>query len=84
VQAQTKEYWRELCERAVNEEDPEKFLAIIREINTVLALKSERFKQTRCRLCDKPLALEACKTDESGQAVHEECYLLKIRLRETA
>jgi hypothetical protein len=31
-----------------------------------------------CSICDKPLALESAKTDEVGQAIHDECYLLKI------
>ena len=96
MQAQTKEYWRELCERAIHEQDPVKFLTIIREINTLLELKRGRFNQTgpqlvadepalaRCYLCDKPVPLEASKTDENGKAVHEECYWLKIRLREAS
>ena len=93
MQAQTEEYWRELCDRAVNEQDPAKFLTIIREINTLLELKRGRFKQSRpqlvseepelarCSLCDKPVPLEASKTDERGKAVHEECYVLNLRLK---
>jgi hypothetical protein len=96
MQAQTKELWLKLCEQAANEQDPKKFLTIIREINTLLELKRSRFKQTgpqlvsyqpalaRCYLCDKPLPLEDSKTDESGKAVHEECYLLKLRLRQAS
>ena len=96
MQAETKELWLKLCEQAATEQDPAKFLSIIREINTLLELKRGRFKQTgpqlvpdepgivRCYLCDKPVSLEISKTDESGKAVHEECYLLKIRLREVA
>jgi hypothetical protein len=96
VQAQTKELWLKLCEQAATEQDPAKFLTIIREINTLLELKRARFKQTgpqlvrddsglaRCYLCDKPVPLEGSKTDENGKAVHEECYLLKIRLREAS
>jgi hypothetical protein len=92
MQGQVKEYWRELCKRAVNEEDPRRFLAIVREINVLLELKSERFKQgfprlvpdapalPRCSLCDKPVPLETSKTDEYGKAVHDECYALKMRL----
>ena len=93
MQAQTKEYWHELCERAVNEQDPARFLTVIREINTLLELKRGRFKQTgpqlvpaelqlvRCSLCDKPVILEASKADEGGKAVHEECYVLNLRLK---
>jgi hypothetical protein len=32
-----------------------------------------------CVLCNSPVKLETCKTDERGSAVHEECYVLKIR-----
>ena len=94
MQTQTKELWLKLCEQAASEQDPAKFLIIIRQINTLLELKRGRFKLSgphlvasevaRCCLCDKPVPLEASKTDESGKAVHEECYLLKIRLRETS
>jgi hypothetical protein len=31
-----------------------------------------------CRICGKPLALEAAKTDDDGHPVHEDCYLLKL------
>jgi hypothetical protein len=35
-----------------------------------------------CALCNDPVELETCKTDESGKAIHEECYLRKmIRLK---
>jgi hypothetical protein len=32
-----------------------------------------------CALCNGPVELETCKTDERGRAVHEECYVRKIR-----
>jgi hypothetical protein len=94
VQGQVKEYWRELCELAVNEQDPAKFLIIVREINVLLEVKTGRFKKRgpqlvpgapdlpRCSLCDKPVSLETSKTDEDGKSVHEECYALKMRLRQ--
>ena len=31
-----------------------------------------------CCICSSPLLLETCKTDEYGEAVHEECYVLKV------
>jgi putative methionine-R-sulfoxide reductase with GAF domain len=31
-----------------------------------------------CCICNKPVALEIAKTDDSGQAVHEECYALRL------
>ena len=34
-------------------------------------------EELRCSYCNQPLQLEVEKTDEEGQAVHEECYALK-------
>lgn len=31
-----------------------------------------------CRICRKPVAVEIAKTDSNGQAVHEECYMLRV------
>lgn len=31
-----------------------------------------------CPVCGKPVPLEAAKTDEHGQAIHEQCYVLKL------
>ena len=33
-----------------------------------------------CRICGKPVAVETCKTDGDGQAIHEDCYVLKVKL----
>jgi hypothetical protein len=33
-----------------------------------------------CGLCNEPIKVEVSKTDEAGHAVHEECYILKVRL----
>jgi hypothetical protein len=93
VRAETKELWLELCERAANEQEADKLLAIVRDINAALDLKIGRLKQaapplvgnafelTPCVLCDNPVPLGTSKTDEDGKAVHEECYLLRIRLK---
>ena len=93
MQAETKDPWLELCQRAANEQDAEKLLAIVREINAALELKLRRLKQgdpplvpdvsglPRCFLCGKSVPLETCKTDENGNAIHEECYVLKMRLK---
>jgi hypothetical protein len=32
-----------------------------------------------CPSCSLPVVIENSKTDEKGRAVHEECYVLKIR-----
>jgi hypothetical protein len=31
-----------------------------------------------CCICNSPVPLETSNTDENGQAVHEECYVLKV------
>lgn len=31
-----------------------------------------------CCICAQPVSLETSKTDERGNAVHEECYVRKI------
>ncbi|HLZ41638.1 MAG TPA: hypothetical protein VKQ11_11785 [Candidatus Sulfotelmatobacter sp.] len=35
-------------------------------------------KTTLCSACNEPVSLETAKTDESGQAIHEECYLVNL------
>ena len=31
-----------------------------------------------CSLCNEPVELETSKTDENGNAIHEECYVVKV------
>jgi hypothetical protein len=38
----------------------------------------ESIKSLSCFICDKPVWLETAKTDEFGNAVHEECYVFSI------
>ena len=38
----------------------------------------------RCRICDKPVAIETAKSDAAGRAVHEECYALKVKLEQAS
>ena len=33
-----------------------------------------------CRICGKPVSVETAKTDGDGKAIHEECYVLKVKL----
>ena len=40
--------------------------------------------EIKCSTCHKPVVLELAKTDEVGQAVHEECYLLKLGVKHDA
>jgi hypothetical protein len=41
------EHWQELCKQAQNENDPVKLLALVQEINRLLADKGERSKKTQ-------------------------------------
>ena len=41
-------------------------------------LRRGKYGQRVCPLCNEPLLLETCKTDENGQATHEECYVDRI------
>ena len=34
---------------------------------------------TVCPICNQPVSLESAKTDEHGLAIHEECYLVKLK-----
>ena len=38
----------------------------------------------RCPICKKAVPLEAANTDEDGQGVHEECYLLKLHSKQVS
>ena len=31
-----------------------------------------------CSLCNLPVPLNSAKTDEDGNAVHEDCYVIKV------
>jgi hypothetical protein len=33
-----------------------------------------------CPICNRPVALEQAKTDEHGRAIHEDCYLVRVKL----
>jgi hypothetical protein len=93
VQGQIRHVGGNCVDGAINEQDPNKFFAVVREINVLLEMKGGRFKQSglmfvsnahglpRCSLCDKLVLLETSKTDEYRKAVHSECYLLKMRLK---
>ena len=34
-----------------------------------------------CSICNRRVPLEDAKTDEHGLAIHEQCYVLKLRLK---
>jgi hypothetical protein len=35
-----------------------------------------------CAICNKPVDLEAAKVDGNGKAVHADCYLLSVALKQ--
>lgn len=41
-------------------------------------LRRSNSGQRTCPVCNEPVLLETCKTDENGQATHEECYVERI------
>ena len=45
LRGETKERWRELCERAVFEQDPDRFVATIQELIQVLEDNEERRRE---------------------------------------
>jgi hypothetical protein len=38
----------------------------------------------RCQICHKPVMLETARTDEHGNAVHEECYVRAVETRKVS
>jgi hypothetical protein len=44
MEARSKERWQELCEQAANEQDREKLVKLIVEINRLLQEKEERLR----------------------------------------
>ena len=40
------------------------------------------FQSTICSMCNLPVPLNDAKTDEDGNAVHENCYLAKLGVGE--
>ena len=94
MRAETKGLWLDLCEQVANEQDANKLLAMVRDINAALELQIGRrnqagsqflrgaFELPRRILCDNPVLLSSSKTDENGKAVHEECYFLRMRLKQ--
>ena len=43
-----------------------------------------RPSQLLCPICGKPVPLESAKTDEHGQSIHEDCYVLKLQLQDAS
>jgi hypothetical protein len=36
----------------------------------------------KCSICNGPVEPRTSKTDENGNAVHEDCYVRRMRLKE--
>jgi hypothetical protein len=47
MQGETKERWMQLAEQAASEQNPEKFMALIKEIDELLAKKQDRLGHLR-------------------------------------
>jgi hypothetical protein len=47
MQGKNREIWEELCTLAATEQDPDKLLALVAEINRILEEKEERLKKHR-------------------------------------
>lgn len=47
MQGQIKERWQALCEQAATEQNPERLMELIEEINRLLAAKEERLNRQR-------------------------------------
>jgi len=47
MQGKVREKWMQLCEQAVVEQDPEKLMALITEINRILDEKDRRLKRVQ-------------------------------------
>jgi hypothetical protein len=42
LKGERKEYWMQLCEQAANEQDPQKLMDLVKEINRLLDEKERR------------------------------------------
>jgi hypothetical protein len=49
LQGETKERWRALCEQAAVEQDPDRLLLLVQEIDRLLNEKQERLNQKRSK-----------------------------------
>jgi hypothetical protein len=47
VQGETKERWVDVCEQAATEQDPERLMMLIKELNDLLTQKQERLQKDR-------------------------------------
>ena len=52
--AKQKEKWMEVCELAVKEQDPEKLMALVTEIDRLLEEKTQRLKKAHHPVTENP------------------------------
>jgi hypothetical protein len=41
-----------------------------------------KLRLTKCSICNKPVTLETALIDQDGKAVHEDCYVRRLRLKQ--
>jgi hypothetical protein len=44
----------------------------------------DRTHPLRCSECQQPLGPEIARTDEDGNAIHAECYVLRLKMKRGA
>lgn len=54
MKGEKKQHWMELCEMAANEQDSEKLIELVREINDLLEEKERRLGVSQDRLYKEP------------------------------
>jgi len=42
----------------------------------------QKLRLPKCSICNGPVEPRTSKTDENGNAVHEDCYVRRMRLKE--
>jgi hypothetical protein len=66
-----------ITETSLGELKPHRSASLGKQRKAGLTMQLQK-PEMNCSICDKPVALETAKTDEVGQAAHEECYLSKL------
>jgi hypothetical protein len=53
MKGKPKEHWMELCEQAANEQDPDKLVTLVKEINDLLEAKETRLRDRSDRMANE-------------------------------
>jgi hypothetical protein len=59
MQGEPGQHWRELCEQAATEQDPNRLMELVNEINRMLSEKEERLKRRQQEQHEQPKARES-------------------------